>query len=558
MTRLFAIIALLGLSFATMAPHLLLGVPLFALNSGHDAMFHFEILAWLGEEPWRGPLPPIWFFNASTGLGAPPAVFYGVGAYLPALLFQALGLDADRALSLTLALARAAGVLGVAVWARRRGAGWDGAVVAAAIYTLLPSTLLNSAFIGVRYPETVAIGLLPWVLLLADRAGRGVAYLLPVALGFGLLAITHLQTTLLAALVLPAWVLATRGRAASGWLMLGGAFGACLAAWLLLPALTLRGLINEGGWNAATRMAELVLFGPWLFEGWAEQPQSWPFWATLYAAWAIGTGLGLAGLGLAGMGAAGPAVPPPAGARMAAAFALMLGLSMVPPLAWAWPHVPLLVNVQFPWRHLPLLGLFAGLSAAGLCAAGAWPRRGIAALVLVMAAGLALPWAERLLPPPVFAAHQALLLHFPADRAAAAAERAAADYTPPEYLPAGAMASGFDWDGQDARRAALATICAEQPCAVLDRSRPGQLRLALPPAGGILLPHFFWPGLVCTGCDLALDARTGLIRATPRPGAAAEAVVRVAALPAQWAGIALSAAALALWGSLALWRLRRR
>lgn len=534
----FALAALLG---GVMAPYVLLGVPLFDRNSGHDAMFHLEILAWLTEEPWRGVLPAIWFFNASSGLGSPPAVFYGVGAYLPALLFQWLGAGPDMALSLAMAGARAAGGIGVAAWAMRRGAAWPAASVAAAVFLLSPFTMLNSPLMSFRFAEAAATGLLPWLLLVSDRPlrpGRALAFVVPVGVGFGLLAITHLQSTVFAAIVVPAWSLAVHGRAAAVHVALGGVLGAGLAAWLLVPALTMRGLINEAGWDAATRMAEAALFGPWLFGDWAVQPDSWPFWATLYGAWAIGTGLGLAGL------LRRPSCAPPWASRHAAAFALALGLTMVPPIVWLLPHLPIIVHVQFPWRHLHLLGLFAGLVAAGFWGSGGAPRRWVGAWLLILSLQLPLPWAASLLPERFAAVDPALLLHFPPDRAASASARARADYTPLEYLPAAAMRTSFDWSEQATRQQALASICAEEACAIVDRSIPGRLGARLAPGGaGLLVPHFFWPGLVCDTCDLSLDARTGLVRAVPRPGQPVEVVLRVEALAPQRIGTAISAAA---------------
>jgi hypothetical protein len=526
-----ASLALLCMAVAAM--HLLRGMPLPGWNSGYDGGLHIVMLTNLAQQPWRGGLPPLWFFEATAGLGSPAPIFYGPGAYLPALALLWLGMAPDTALSAVLALARVLGGVGVTLWVARRGASASGAAVAGAIWLLFPASLLHGPLMGFRYAETVAVGLLPWLLLAADRAmlpGQRRIPLLLIALGYGLLAITHLQQTLLAALIIPAWVAATRGRRAGFMVMLGGVAGAALAGWFLLPAALLRPLINEEGWNAAARMAQMALFSG------AEAGPVAASWAMLYLSWALGLGLALAGMARPGGGAA------------CARCAALLCLSMVPPLTWLWPHLPIIVYVQFPWRHMPWLSLMAGGVAAGLWMAGGRARRVVMLMLACMALLLLYPWADRLLPPWAATAYRDALLQYPVERDPARFHQPFyAEFMPPEYLPAAAISSGLGWQAQDARRAILARICAAQPCAVLDRRRPGQPRAMLPQGEAVLLPLFHWPGLRCTGCELSLDIATGLARARLLPGRAPLVVISAAALPVQRLGLAISAAALLAW-----------
>ena len=526
------------LCLAVAAMHLLRGMPLPGWNSGYDAGFHIVMLTNLAQEPWRGVLPPLWFFDASAGLGSPAPVFYGPGAYLPALALMRLGMAPDAALSAVLALARVLGATGVTLWVARRGASAGGSAVAGAIWLLFPASLLHGPLMGFRYAETVAVGLLPWLLLAADRAmppGQRRMPILLIALGYGVLAITHLQQTLLAALIIPAWVAVTRGFRAGVMVMLGGIVGAALAGWFLLPAALLRPLINEGGWNAAARMAEMALFS-----GGGGGPAA-VSWAMLYLTWALGLGFALAGMARGSGGAC---------ARCAA----LLCLTMVPPLTWLWPHLPIIVFVQFPWRHMPWLGLMAGCVAAGLWMQDGRARR----MVMLVLAGMALlllyPWADRLLPPGTVTAYRDALLQYPAERDPARFRQPFyAEFMPTEYLPATAIQSGLDWQDQDARRAILGRICAAQPCAPLDRSIAGQPRAVLSEGEAVLLPLFHWPGLRCAGCELSLDSATGLTRARLLSGAAPSVVISAAALPVQRLGLAISAAALLGWlGAFAL------
>jgi len=526
------------LCLAVAAMHLLRGMPLPGWNSGYDAGFHIVMLTNLAQEPWRGVLPPLWLFDATAGLGSPAPVFYGPGAYLPALALMRLGMAPEEALSAVLALARVLGATGVTLWVARRSASAGGAAVAGAIWLLFPASLLHGPLMGFRYAETVAVGLLPWLLLAADRVmppGQRRMPILLIALGYGVLAITHLQQTLLAALIIPAWVAVTRGFRAGVMVMLGGIVGAALAGWFLLPAALLRPLINEGGWNAAARMAEMALFS-----GGGGGPAALS-WAMLYLSWALGLGFALAGM-VRGSGGA------------CARCAALLCLTMLPPLTSLWPHLPIIVFVQFPWRHMPWLGLMSGCVAAGLWMQGGRARRMVMLVLASMALLLLYPWADLLLPPGTVTAYRDALLQYPAERDPARFRQPFyAEFMPPEYLPAAAIQSGLDWQDQDARRAILARICAAQPCAPLDRSIAGQPRAVLSEGEAVLLPLFHWPGLRCAGCELSLDSATGLTRARLLPGAAPSVVISAAPLPVQRLGLAISAAALLAWlGAFAL------
>ena len=552
MLRHAPVICFVALCMAASAAQLLRGLPLAGLNSAHDAGFHLIMLKALAEEAWRGLLPPLWFFAPAAGLGSPAPVFYGFGSYLPALALLRLGVEPDMALSAVVALARVAGALGVLLWAGRHGAGAAAAVVAAGVWLLFPFSLLHGPLIGFRYADTLALSILPWLLLAADRPmppGRRLAAVPLMALGYAALAVTHLPQTILAALILPAWVGLTRGWRCGLVVVLGGLLGAALASWFLLPAALLRPLINEAGWMAPALMARTSLFGPALFGEALRSPFS-PFWAILYISWALGLGMALLGMARPG------AMPPTP--RAAARAAALLCLTMVPPLTWLWPHLPIIVYVQLPWRQMGWLALMAGMVAAGLWMAGA--RR----LVVLMLAGMALfllyPWADRLLPSRLAAAHQDSLVRYPASYDPALFRTAFyTDFMVREYIPSAALRSGLDWTGHTERRAILARICAAEPCAELDRSMPGQPRAVLRPgaSAGELLPIFHWPGQRCEGCRLELDPATGLARAWLLPGAGPEVAISVVALPAQRLGLAISAAALGVLLLVSVVALRR-
>ena len=517
-----SLISLVSIVSAVALTHLLLGVP----HNGHDTTFHLGTLAWLEAEPWRGVLPPLWLHQPFGDLGGPVPAFYGTAGYLPALALLALGTDLDMALSFGLALSRVAAGLGVALWLRDQGY-WP-AAAGATFFVMFPFNFSVGPFIAFRYAEAMAFGLLPWLLLAADRPiGRAAPRILMIGLCFAWLAMTHLISTILMAMILPAWVFLRRGRHSALVVVAGGALGAMLAAWLLLPALTLRGLIHEGGWTVAQRMADTALFQSWPVQ---EAGGDWSMYALLHLSWLICVVLAIVAL---------------TSAPLAARFSVGLCLAMAPPLVWAWPLLPILVNVQFSWRLLGPLSLFASALTAALWLRKPRSRLALGTMLLVLLGQLAIPWADLLGLPSYMAPR------FAADRAATALQVVARERGAAEYLPASAIASAIDWEDIVVAREELFTVCAVRACAP-SRVERGSLHIMLDGRPeGELVRHFFWPGMVCDGCEISAEPTTGLILA--RAAHPVEAIVRVVPLGPQRMGLLISALGLVLVAVLAVY-----
>lgn len=514
------IVACCALILAAALTHLLAVLP-----HGHDFGFHAAMVESLRTEPWDLPFPPRRLFAHNSGLGSPAAIFYATSPYLPIVGLRILGFGLDQAIAIDLAMIRLAGALGTYLWLRR-GCELrpDAAAIGAALFALHPFLLLNSPLLAFRIAETTGATLLPWILLAIDRAGGTPRrQVLAAALGFGALAMTHMISTMCAAVALPAWIWLRRGNMAAVYCMAGGLLGAGLAGWIMLPALTLRGDIDQAAWHASGLFRRHMLLRSWqwselLRPGQGEEPGNGSrlFWVTLYSAWLMALGLGLAGV----LRRSGPV-------RRAGLLLLALAACLAPPVARLLAHLPQVVVVQFPWRLMPELALFGAAVAAWLWQASPRARRILLPLVLVLGAQIALPWADQLFP-----RLEPRILFHPGPPAGWHLEAYAPEYRPP-------VVHGIP---QERFRDQAARICAERGCAPLRPGRPGTLVATLDGSDRWqLLPQFWWRGLACEGCTLAPDPETGLTLAR---GGAGTVTLSVALLPPQVIGRVISAVSL--------------
>ncbi len=335
-----------------------------------DGRFHFlyaeEFLHELGE----GRAFPRWLPRLNDGLGAPTFYYYGPVAYYVTSL---AGLVTGRGEGLfllgagTLLLLLASGLSAHALF--RAWVGPWPAAAGAAVFMALPYHLLMDVWTRAAFAEAAAYAWLPLVFRGVEdiRAGRRGGALL-LALALGLLVATHIITALLACIVLGGWILlrlrGLRPLLAAG---LGIAGGLGLSAVYLLPALALRDLVH----------VPVSVIGDYAFilDAWwrGYRPERATFLALTWIAVAqfaavlvLGAGLlllrrrdaGAARLGLTWAGLT---------------LALLVSTTVV--AAPLWHAVPVLANVQFPYRMLTLADLGTAATVALFLAALAarWP-----------------------------------------------------------------------------------------------------------------------------------------------------------------------------------------
>lgn len=387
---------------------------------------------------------PRWIPDLFLGFGYPVFSYYAPGVYYAGLLLRLIGLDVFTAVQVLGATAACAGAAGAYCLARATFGSRFGGLVAAVAYAYAPYPFITNLIIRADLPEAAALGLLPWLLLAAWRAGqsptRGRVAALAAALAAATL--THNLTALFA---LPAagalGVLAALGAGVvpnprpsgsgletpatpgsrragadnsdyrrarhalrgTGAVAGGLALALALGAFFWVPALVEQGAVHlELAVGEGTKAARNWLVDPL---GATEQTRQPGNPQTVYGPLDLHLrypynlnfpqkmGLFQAALALlaAAVAAAGLACRRP-GAGLAAgccAAAALCWWATTTWSAWAWDHVPLLRFMQFAWRLNAPLALAVALAAAGATALlQAWggARRGGGALALAPAA----------------------------------------------------------------------------------------------------------------------------------------------------------------------------
>ncbi len=397
----FPLAGLVGLA----AGHLLLapGAP-----HGHDLHPHaWGLWAFLHEVGFGNPFPR-WLHG--VGLGLPLLQFYGPLSFYVMLPLAALGLSAPAALKGSLLGIGCLAAMAMYAVVRRWTGDRRAALVAAAGYAFAPYRLLDSHY-RAALGESGAFVVLPLVFGAVDaaleRGGRRRFSL--AALAVAALTLVHPVSLVMTAPALAVWVTAAAVSGRLGlrrWLVqLGGlavilALGLALAGFFALPlAAEARHVsYDRASSNPRAQLIEQHGLRPRQLlarQAWTELRHSQPAGEASdrdEAEMPFYVGLGLVSLLALGAGAGrlpseDPPVPRQPGAPLAA-VALVALTATLAPAAPALARLPLLRDLQFPWRFLTVatfaLAALAGLAAARLLAA--WRhRKGAAAAPALLA-----------------------------------------------------------------------------------------------------------------------------------------------------------------------------
>ena len=305
----------------------------------------------------RGNPYPRWLPQSHGGLGSP--VFY----YYPPLSFylsgaaQLLGLAPNHAVLAVFALGFLLSGVGAFLWLEDH----PNPLIGALLFVAAPYHALDFVYRGAQ-AESLAIAILPFLAIGLRRIseGRGIA---AGAIAYGALILTHLPLALLASLFFIApYALVHRERL--GRYALAALLGIGLAAIYLLPALALDSYRESGRLYALPHL----------------RPAYWTIWQGYLADGTVRSMLFVGGV----LGAAGIAAVASGQRRLGLAALAIAGLAIgIVPGLWS---LPLLEQVQFPYRVLPL----AELALAAAAASAATPRRSLAIAVLPLALTAAL------------------------------------------------------------------------------------------------------------------------------------------------------------------------
>jgi hypothetical protein len=275
----------------------------------------------------KGNLYPRWLPLSDAGLGSPVFYFYPPLSFHLTGLFGLTGLSTYASIVAAFAAAFAASGIGCWHWLRGRS---NHPLLAAAFFMTAPYHLFDFVVRG-ALAESVAIALIPTIAIglrrIAERRG-GVPF---TAIAYGAIIGTHLPLALLVSVFLiPPYALLHRERLTA--FAAAVATGIGLAAIYLVPAFAFTGYRD---------LAQLY-----------RTPNlTTAYWSITQAHWSDPVYLGIfAIIGAIILGAAIPAVRRRDGWAIYA-IAIAVIVSGLVPFVWS---LPLLRDVQFPYRALPL------------------------------------------------------------------------------------------------------------------------------------------------------------------------------------------------------------
>ena len=208
---------------------------------------------YFAEQLWSGDLYPRWLMDMNSGLGSPTFYFYGPVAFYVSSLFHAFVPATDLgwpAIGLSASVALAVSGFAAFVWLRDI-AGRNGALAGALTYMLLPYHLEIDILDRFAFGEAWGLAWLPLVLAGAHRCTLGDKRAVPLlAFAYALLVLSHLPSTLLfsAVPVFYVFFMAPRGEMKRAvMLVVAGMFaGGMLSAVYLLPAMTTQHYASVG------------------------------------------------------------------------------------------------------------------------------------------------------------------------------------------------------------------------------------------------------------------------------------------------------------------------
>mgnify|MGYP000380343189 CR=1 FL=1 len=361
-------------------------------------------------DAWRaGVLYPRWAPDLYYGFGYPVFNYYAPLTYHLGALFALPSGDAVLGVKAVLALAAAAGALGMyglgrALWGGRGG------VVSAAAFALAPYVLFIDPLERGAAPETFSIGWAPvvfWAFARLRRAPTARALVLAaLALAALLLAHNLLPAVFLGLLIV--WLLADLAahrawdRAHLAPWLLALALGAGLTAFFWLPAVVERGAVQ---YQTLTGSA---LFDYRHYFARADEllaPALWFDLGALRTRFHYNVGVAQWALAVLGAASALRARPGRATLLVFTAAGLALLYLMTPASLWLWEAAPILPFLQFPTRLLGpaalALAVLAGAAVRWLPegAGGRLPGAfGLAAFAALYAAAVPLlnppPWPD--------------------------------------------------------------------------------------------------------------------------------------------------------------------
>jgi hypothetical protein len=319
----------------------------------HDGWIHALWLTNFSDQFWGGALYPRWLSNLNGGLGSPAFYYYPpIPYHLTILLSPFFTHDEQgwRRLGLSAAFALITSGWFAYLWLKQI-AGRKAACAAAMLYVAAPYHTVVDLYVRGAFAELFAFVWAPLIFYFAHRIeGGGHRAAIGLAVAYALLIASHLPTALIIAPFPIGYAVFTAKpgeRKKSALLALAAmALGIGLSAIYLLPAVTMREFVS---------MQELkkpgLYFGEWflgvnLFSRGLRAYIMWNVVGSLFAAFCAFFVSG--------------ADPDERAGRERAFWmsAALIAVFAMTPLSYpVWRALPLLQNIQFPFRFNTILAL---------------------------------------------------------------------------------------------------------------------------------------------------------------------------------------------------------
>jgi len=321
---------------ALVAAFLLLPTFLLGPGDSHSVTYNYVWTSQFGTEMAKGNLYPRWLPGSFEGLGSPAFYFYPPIAFWIAGAFDAGGLSTLAAINMAAFLTLLLSGIAMHYWLSARG---TYPLVGAILYMAAPYHLMDFYIRG-ALAEFTAFIWYPLIALAIIRLPnrRGVIML---ALAYAGLVLTHLPMAMLTGffLIVPLGIHRILADRRAFWpLTVGVVIGVGLAAFYLVPALTMQGHISSQ-----------LLWGAWY------RPSSWGLLANGPLLQVLPIPLLIVGLALLALSAR----------SIWTVISLLTTLAALGLVPFLW-DIPPFVQAQFPWRLLGLIE-FAAITAVLSC-----------------------------------------------------------------------------------------------------------------------------------------------------------------------------------------------
>ena len=345
-----------------------------SVSDSHDGMYHAVRMAELADMLRQGQFPVRWAGNLDGGYGLPLFNFVYPLPYYAGLPVILAGLSPFWAVKAVTVGAYLLGGIGMYFLLRKQKII---AAVGAILYLTAPYQLLN-IFVRGALGETLAIGLIPWVLLTGFHLkDHKLKWFHPVP--FALLFLSH---NFLSILFIPFYLVLVADKKSWKKIILSGLLSLGLASFYLIPAvLEAKYLSSVAGTDFSFKYSDHFVYPLQLI---------WSNWGVGFSVAGTGDGMSFQ-LGIGHLAALVLGLMYFRKSQVRTVILLAVSLFLVLPYsAFVWESIPYLRVVQFPWRLLFLPVTLIPLILAGSGASEAkglkvWGIVGVTAAALFFA-----------------------------------------------------------------------------------------------------------------------------------------------------------------------------